>query len=123
MQKVISTFDSYTEFYNEHKDYYNIIMEFKAAYRSESDISKDEIAQKLVELIEIPAETIKMSIKEGYYREVDPVMLSLFLAALTEGMLQYKEIGLFDAVGVSDSDFRKFMADIVGEGVQKKGQV
>ncbi|MCP4135899.1 MAG: TetR/AcrR family transcriptional regulator [bacterium] len=124
MQKLISTYDSYVEFYHEHKEYYNVLMEYKAAYDSGSEsgdgIEKDEIAEKLIELIKIPSDAINMSIQEGFYREVDPVMLSILLAAITEGMLQYKKLGAFDAMGVSDADFRKFMADVIGRGVETR---
>jgi len=115
-QKLISIFDSYVDFYEKHRDYYNIIMEYKADYDSTED-DDDEIARKFMELAKFTAETVGYGVREGTFREVDPVMMSVFLAAVTEGMIQYKKLGLFDALGVTDGAFRKFMADVVGRGI------
>ena len=43
-------------------------------------------------------------------------MLSVLLAAVTEGMLQLKKLGMFDYMKISDADFRKFMGDTIGQG-------
>ena len=60
-----------------------------------------------------------MGIDEGQFKDIDPLMLSFFLAAVTEGVLQYKKMGLLDYMKISDGDFRAFMARIVGKGIQK----
>ncbi len=114
-QKLISIYDSYLEFYEKHRDYYNIIMEYRADYSGEGD---GEIARKFLELAGITAETFSIGITQGTFRNINPVLLSLFLAAITEGMIQYKKLGLFEALGVKDKDFRKFMADVVGRGIE-----
>jgi len=119
-QKLISTFDSYLQFFDEHRDYYNILMEVKSDYESMGDSEKNEIVGKFSQLICIGEVPIKMGIEEGRFRDIDPRMLSVFLAATTEGMLQYKKLGVLDFVNITDSDFRKFMADIIGQGIEKK---
>ncbi len=115
-QKLISIYDTYMEFFYRHRDYYNIIMEYKAHYGTEGSGS-DEIAQKLTELTRVTEETISLGIREKRIRELNPLMLSVFLAAVTEGMLQYKKLGLLDALKISDDQFRSFMAEIVDIGI------
>ncbi len=114
-QKLISIYDSYLEYYENHRDYYNIIMEYKADYSKKPD---DEYIKKILELIQITSETFEMGIAQGAFRKINPVLLSLFLAAITEGMIQYKKMGVFDALEIRDADFRKFMADAVGRGIE-----
>lgn len=114
-QKLISIYDSYLEFYERHRDYYNIIMEYKADYSQDGD---EEIAEKFMELTRITAETFALGVSQGAFRKIDPVLMSLFLAAVTEGMIQYKKLGMFEVLGVRDRDFRKFMADVVGRGIE-----
>jgi AcrR family transcriptional regulator len=115
-QKLISIYDSYIEFFHEHRDYYNILMEYKARYGMDTP-GTDEIAQKLTELTRVAEETISLGIKENRIRTLDPLMLSVFLAAVTEGMLQYKKLGLLDVLNISDEQFRRFMAEIVDIGI------
>jgi AcrR family transcriptional regulator len=115
-QKLISIYDSYIGFFHEHRDYYNILMEYKARYGTDSP-GTDEIARKLTELTTVTEETISLGIKEKRIRMLDPLMLSVFLAAVTEGMLQYKKLGLLDALDISDDQFRSFMAEIVDIGI------
>lgn len=114
-QKLISIYDSYLEFYENHRDYYNIIMEYKADYSGDGD---SEIAGKFMELTRITAETFTIGVSQGAFRKIDPVLMSLFLASVTEGMIQYKKLGMFEVLGVKDRDFRKFMADVVGRGIE-----
>lgn len=114
-QKLISIFDSYIAFYHEHRDYYNILMEYKAEYASKEE--SDEIAKKFTELAGFTAETVEYGILQGKFREIDPLMVSVFLAVVTEGMLQYKKLGLFEVLGITDGQFRKFMADVVDRGI------
>jgi AcrR family transcriptional regulator len=118
-QKLISTFDSYIEFFYNHRDYYRLLMEYKAAYGAEND-ERNEVVQKLKDLLDILLKTIEIGIEEKVYRGVDPVRLSLFLAVVAEGMLQYKNLGIFDTLEISDRSFRDFMADIIGNGILKK---
>lgn len=115
-QKLISIFDSYIKFYNEERDYYNIIMEYKAAYE-DPDSEDDALRQRFLELAGVTADTVKYGIGKKDFRNVDPVMVSLFLAAVTDGMLQYKKLGMFDALGITDAQFRSFMADVVAKGI------
>ncbi len=114
-QKLISIFDSYVAFYHEHRDYYNILMEYKADYASKEEA--DEISRKFTELTGFTAETVEFGILQGKFREIDPMMVSVFLAVVTEGMLQYKKLGLFETLGITDGRFRKFMADVVDRGI------
>jgi AcrR family transcriptional regulator len=116
-QKLISTFDSYLSFFEENRDYYNILMEAKADYSIE-DQDFQNIAAKFQELIEVSTEPIRMGIQDRTFREVDPQMLSMLLAAVTEGMMQYKKMGMLEIMNISDTDFRNFMADIIGNGIQ-----
>ena len=119
-QKLISIFDSYVAFYHEHRDYYNILMEYKADYASKEEA--DEIAKKFSELTGFTAGTVEYGILQGTFREIDPMMVSVFLAVVTEGMLQYKKLGLFETLGISDGQFRKFMADVVDRGIGTEGK-
>lgn len=116
-QKLISTFDSYLSFFEENRDYYNILMEAKADYDIE-DKDFQNITSKFQELIEVSEEPIKIGIEQKTFRDVDPRMLSMFLAAVTEGMMQYKKMGMLEIMNISDTDFRNFMADIIGKGIQ-----
>ena len=116
-QKLISTFDSYIDFFYNHQDYYNILMEYKAHY--DPDVKDDyiEVTKKLSEMYDLMEDTIRAGIRDGSFREIDPRMLSVLLAAVTEGMLQLKKLGIFDYMKISDDGFRKFMGDTIGMGI------
>ncbi len=116
-QKLISTFDSYMEFFYRHGDYYNILMEYKAEFDAEGESGRGTIAEKMGELLRLMSETVRAGIEAGEFRKVDPMMLSLFLASVAEGMLQYKKLGLMAAMKIEDRDFRDFMTDVVGVGI------
>lgn len=118
--KLISTYDAFISFYNDNKEHYNLLMEYKSAYDSEQSGEKDEIAQSMKELMRIMTDTFREGIEKNVYRDIDPVLTSLLLASITEGMLQYKKMGIFDAVNVSDKQFRSFMADVIGFGLLKE---
>lgn len=117
-QKLISTFDSYIDFYYKNRDRYNILMEYKALYNPEGEAENTEIAERMCAMTDLMEETIREGIRGGVIREVDPRMLAMLLAAVAEGMLQLKKLGLFSHLKIEDADFRKFMADIIGEGIQ-----
>ena len=117
-QKLISTFDSYIDFYHRHRDRYNILMEYKSLYNPGGDDGSGEIAERMCAMTDLMEETIREGTRDGVFREVDPRMLSILLAAVAEGMLQLKKLGMFDHLKIADADFRKFMADIIGEGIQ-----
>ncbi len=116
-QKLISTFDSYIDFFYNHQDHYNILMEYKAHY--DPDVQDDhlEVTKKLSEMYDLMEETIRAGIKDGSFREIDPRMLAVLLAAVTEGMLQLKKLGIFDYMKISDANFRRFMGDTIGRGI------
>ena len=118
-QKLISIFDSYLEFFYQHRDYYNILMEVKADYDQGGEDMR-LVVNRFKEVIFSGEEPIRMGIEQGIFRDIDPRKLSIFLAALTEGMLQYKKIGILDYLEIDDADFRRFMADVVGRGIEKK---
>jgi len=125
-QKLISTFDSYIDFFYNHQDYYNILMEYKAHY--DPDVKDDylEVTKKLSEMYNLMEETIRTGIRDGSFREIDPRMLAVLLAAVTEGMVQLKKLGIFDYMKISDEGFRKLMGDNIGisilnESVKAKG--
>ena len=107
------------EFYNDYRDHYNVLTEYKASYGSDNTNGNDEFTQKMKELLAVMTNTGQFGIDNGDYREIDPAMLSLFLASFTEGMLQFKKMGFFDSMNISDTDFRRFMADIVWSGIKK----
>jgi AcrR family transcriptional regulator len=115
-QKLISTFDSYISFFYERRDHYNILMEYKAEYSDRSSQS-DEVLSKMTDMLYIMRDVIKNGTETGHFRKIEPMMLSIFLASVAEGMLQYKKLGLFDHLGISDVEFRKFMADITWAGI------
>lgn len=119
--KLISTYDAFITFYNENRDYYNLLMEYKSAYESDDSVEKDEVARSMNELMKIITHTLHEGVEKEIYRDVDPVPMALLLASITEGMLQYKKMGIFEAAGVTDKQFRKFMADIIGSGILTKG--
>jgi AcrR family transcriptional regulator len=116
-QKLISTFDSYIDFFYTHKDHYNILMEYKANY--DPDVKDDylEVTKKLSEMYGLMEETIRAGIREGAFRKIDPQMLAVLLAAVAEGMLQLKKLGIFDYMEISDANFRRFMGDTIGRGI------
>ena len=116
-QKLISTFDSYIDFFYNHQDHYNILMEYKAHY--DPDVKDDhlEVTKKLSEMYVLMEETIRAGIQDGSFREIDPRRLSVLLAAVTEGMLQLKKLGIFDYMKISDENFRRFMGDTIGRGI------
>ena len=116
-QKLISTFDSYIKFFYENRDYYNILMEYRANFHPEHNDENDEIMRKMSGMYKLMEETIRMGILEGEFREVDPRMLALLLAAVAEGMLQLKKMGMFDYMDINDADFRHFMAETTGRGI------
>jgi AcrR family transcriptional regulator len=118
-QKLISTFDAYLQFFYEHRDYYNILMEAKADYDPQGD-DVQVVVKRFKDLISMSEEPIRMGVDQGVFRDIDPRKLSIFLAAVTEGMLQYKKLGILDFLKISDTDFRTFMADVVGRGIEKK---
>lgn len=117
--KLISTFDSYLSFYYNNRDYYNILMEYKAEYGAEGEGGKEDITRKMKELLAIVMETIQRGIDGGDFRETNPLLLAMFLAAVGEGMLQYKKIGLLSSMKIEDREFRKFIADVIGRGIEK----
>ncbi len=117
LQKLISTFDSYIDFFYRYRDHYNILMEFKADYECRNT-TKNEIANRMLELIDLMSELIDVCIDEGYLREVDSKKLSFLFASIAEGMLQYKKLGLMDSMEISDSEFREFMLETIWRGIQ-----
>ncbi|OHD63241.1 MAG: hypothetical protein A2176_11695 [Spirochaetes bacterium RBG_13_51_14] len=117
-QKLISSFDSYINFFYENRDHYNILMEYKAHYHPDEHGHDIEIARKMCEMTDLMEDTIRMGIREGAFRDINPRMLAILLAAVTEGMLQLKKLGVFDYLKISDADFRSFMADTIGRGIQ-----
>ncbi len=119
-QKLISTFDSYIAFFYENRDYYNILMEYKADYNVEGADDGRTIAGKIGEMIDVMKDVIEQGISDGVFRKLDPSMLSFFLATVTEGMLQFKQLGMFEHLGINDRDFRYFMANVIGYGIQQK---
>jgi len=118
--KLISTYDAYLSFYEDNRDYYNILMEYKSAYDSEDDPEMDEIVQKMNKLIKIMSQAVFEGRDKKMFRDIDPIKLAIFLASVTEGMLQYKKLGILDIAKISDKDFRSFMADIIGYGIMTK---
>ncbi|TFH42473.1 MAG: TetR/AcrR family transcriptional regulator [Chrysiogenales bacterium] len=118
-QKLISTFDSYINFFYENRDHYNILMEYKAHYHPNENDHDMEIARKMCEMTDLMEETIRVGVHEGSFREVNPRMLAILLAAVAEGMLQLKKLGVFDYLKISDKEFRKFMGDTMGQGILK----
>ena len=119
-QKLISTFDSYIKFFYENRDYYNILMEYRANFHPENNDENDEIMRKMSGMYKLMEETIRMGILEGEFREVDPRMLAILLAAVAEGMLQLKKMGMFDYMDINDADFRHFMAETTGRGILRE---
>ena len=116
-QKLISTCDSYIKFFYENRDYYNILMEYRADFHPENNDENDETMRKMSGMYKLMEETIRMGILEGEFREMDPRMLAIFLAAVAEGMLQLKKMGMFDYMDINDADFRHFMAETTGRGI------
>jgi AcrR family transcriptional regulator len=120
-QKLISTFDSYIDFFYNNRDHYNILMEYKAHYHTGESGHDLEIARKMSEMTDLMEETIRSGVSDGSFRDVDPRMLALLLAAVTEGMLQLKKLGVFEYLKISDAEFRKFMGSTMGRGILKNG--
>lgn len=116
-QKLISTFDSYIRFYYDNRDYYNILMEYKADYSADGMEGIESISSRMDVMIGIMRDVIGQGISEGAFQKLDPTMLSLFLAAVAEGMLQFKKLGMLEYLKIGDRDFRDFMADVIGRGI------
>ncbi len=119
-QKLISTFDSFMSFYEENREHYNLLMEYKSHYESDTVTDRDEIAIRFTELLRIMARTVDLGREASIFRDVDSEKLSLLLGSIAEGMLQYRKLGIFDAMDVGYRDFRSFMSEIVGNGILKK---
>ncbi|OHD69627.1 MAG: hypothetical protein A2W19_01085 [Spirochaetes bacterium RBG_16_49_21] len=119
-QKLISTFDSYITFFYEHRDHYNILMEYKSHVHPEDHAENYEIMKKMCQMTDLMEETVRVGIKQGTFRNLDPRMLAILLAAVTEGMLHLKQLGMFDYLNISDADFRHFMAEITGRGIERE---
>jgi len=119
-EKLIAIFDSYIDFYYNNREYYNILMEYKAEYDSTDSVIDKEFTEKFREMAAVSENTTVDGTEQGIFKNVNPLMLSIFLAALTEGIIQYKKLGLFDQLNIDDKDFRTFMTDVVGYGIMKK---
>ncbi|HMB20520.1 MAG TPA: TetR/AcrR family transcriptional regulator [Spirochaetota bacterium] len=121
-KKLISTFDSYLTFYNEYRDYYNILMEYKGEFldTEDPDPGKNEITRRTGELLDMMAEVFTEGVNEGTFRNLDPHTVAFFLSSVTEGMLQFKKFGVHNTIGRDDNDFREFMKVIIGKGIQKQ---
>lgn len=117
-RKLISIFDSFVSFFDRHRDYYNILMEYKAEYSGSKGEGEDIIIKKMAEVTGVVEPPILQGIQEGIFRPIDPKLLAMFLAAVSEGMLQYKKIGLFRFMEITDSEFRSFMYELVGRGIR-----
>lgn len=92
-------------------------MEYKAYYHPHKKNEGFDIAKKISEMTNLMEKTIVVGINNKNFRNIDPRLLAIFLAAVTEGMLQLKKLGLFDFLKISDSAFRQFMADTIGQGI------
>ncbi len=114
-QKLISTYDSFMAFYYDNRDHYNLLMEYKAEYNAGE--GKNEIIEKITELLDLMKKIIQSSMDDGVYRRMDAFKLTLFLAAVAEGMLQYKKLGIVDAMSITDDEFRSFMIDVISKGI------
>jgi AcrR family transcriptional regulator len=117
-RKLISIFDSFMSFFHEKREYYNILMEHRTEYRESDDSRNDEIMMKMAGIVREIDGPLRMGMQNGTFRDIDPGMTSLLLAIIAEGLLQYKRIGLLDYLNVRDGEFRRFMADVVGRGIQ-----
>lgn len=118
-QKLISTYDSYMDFYHNNREHYNILMEYRGDYESEA--GKERITAKMTELLGVMAETYGSGVSSGDFKDIDPMVLSLFLGSVAEGLLQYKKLGVLEALNVDERSFRTFMSNIIGMGIRKKG--
>jgi AcrR family transcriptional regulator len=116
-QKLISTFDSYLSFFYEHREHYNILMEYKAHYHRDAYNHDREIARKMRAMTDLMEKTIRTGVEEGAFRGIDARMLAILLEAVTEGMLQLKKLGVFKNLKITDADFRKVMGEIIGRGI------
>ena len=121
-RKLISIFDSFMSFFHEKREYYNILMEHRTEYRESDDSRNDEIMMKMAGIVREIDGPLRMGMQNGTFRDIDPGMTSLLLAIIAEGLLQYKRIGLLDYLNVRDGEFRRFMADVVGRGIQAKAR-
>lgn len=121
-RKLISIFDSFMSFFHEKREYYNILMEHRTEYRESDDSRNDEIMMKMAGIVREIDGPLRMGMHNGTFRDIDPGMTSLLLAIIAEGLLQYKRIGLLDYLNVKDGEFRRFMADVVGRGIQAKAR-
>lgn len=119
-QKLISTFDSYLSFFYEHREHYNILMEYKAHYHHDEYDHDQEIARKMRAMTDLMEDTIRTGIEQGAFRAVNARMLAILLEAVTEGMLQLKKLGVFENLKITDADFRKVMGDTIGSGILKE---
>lgn len=119
-QKLISTFDSYLSFFYKYLDYYNILMEYKSEFHNGESGERNEIAHRMEDLFKMIACTVDEGIKKKEFRELHPLMLVLFLAALSEGMLQFKKLGILESMKITDREFRKFMADTTWKGIRNE---
>jgi AcrR family transcriptional regulator len=116
--KLLSTFNSYFYFYDNYRDHYNVLSEYKAAYSSGDKNVTDEIALKMKDLILIMSQNASLGIESGYFKKLDPDMLSMFLATFTEGILHFRKMGLFESMNIDDKKFKKFILDVLWNGIK-----
>ena len=79
-QKLISTYDSYMDFYFNNREHYNILMEHRGDYESEA--GKEEITSKMTELLDVIAGTFRAGVNAGDFKDIDPMVLALFLGSV-----------------------------------------
>ena len=118
-KKLIASFDAYYKFYSEYKSHYNIFKEYQGEYKEGNPVQTGEVIERFERLLNIMADAVQEGIDKGIFRKIDPKTTAFYLASVSDGMLQFKNMGVSDSLGISAKDFRRFMINITEYGILK----
>ncbi len=116
-KKLIASFDAYYKFYSEYKNHYNIFKEYQGDYKQGNPVQTGEVVERFERLLNIMADAVQEGIDKGIFRKIDPKTTAFYLASVSDGMLQFKNMGVSDSLGISANDFRRFMINITEKGI------
>jgi len=116
-KRLISVFDAYYKFYSEYKNHYNLFKEYQSNYIEGDPVRTDEVVERFKKVLNIMVDAVQEGIDMGIFRNIDPKTTAFYLAAVSDGMFQLKNIGVSDSLGISVNDFRSFMISITEKGI------
>ena len=118
-KKLITAFDAYYLFYSKYRPHYKIFKEYQSGYLENNPVYTDKVIKRFEKFLDIMLGAIKEGIKNGIYRDMDPKRIVFYLTCASDGMLQFKDMGLSDHLGIDQQNFRRFMINITESGILK----